>query len=108
MTILDSYKIISPKTTKEPTTKPSARSIWKPRKSQKNWNWTTELSNIPNLRPFTLKDHKENFDNDPKCRLINPAKSNIGKISKQILQKANKQIRTQLNLKQWQSTDQVL
>ena len=56
----------------------------------------------------TLKDHKDNFDNAPKCRLINPAKSNIGKISKQILQKANKEVRTKLHLKQWQSTDQVL
>ena len=26
--------------------------------------------------PFiSLKDHKENFDNNPKCRLINPAKT---------------------------------
>ena len=37
---------------------------------------------------ITLKDHKENFENAPKCRLINPAKTNIGKISKQILQKS--------------------
>ena len=29
-----------------------------------------------------LKDHKENFDNNPKCRIINPAKSDPGKISK--------------------------
>ena len=39
---------------------------------------------------ITLKDHKENFENQPKCRLINPAKTNIGKISKQILEKVNK------------------
>ena len=26
---------------------------------------------------ITLKDHKENFKNNPKCRLINPAKSEI-------------------------------
>ena len=24
---------------------------------------------------ISLKDHKENFENNPKCRLINPAKS---------------------------------
>ena len=30
---------------------------------------------------ITLKDHKENFENQPKCRLINPAKTNIGKIT---------------------------
>ena len=32
---------------------------------------------------ITLKDHKPNFDNNPTCRLINPTKSEIGKISKQ-------------------------
>ena len=30
---------------------------------------------------ITLKDHKENFSNSLKCRLINPAKSKIDKIS---------------------------
>ena len=42
---------------------------------------------------ITLKDHKDNFINNPKCRLINPAKSDIGRISKQILEKINKNIR---------------
>ena len=32
---------------------------------------------------ITLKDLKPNFPNNIKCRLINPAKSNLGKISKQ-------------------------
>ena len=31
---------------------------------------------------ITMKDHKENFNNPPKCRLINPAKSIIGRVSK--------------------------
>ena len=31
---------------------------------------------------ITLKDHKPNFANKPTCRLINPTKSKIGKISK--------------------------
>ena len=39
------------------------------------------------------KDHKDNFINSPKCRLMNPAKSDIGRISKQILEKINKNIR---------------
>ena len=34
-----------------------------------------------------LKDHKENFENNPKTRLINPAKNEIGRISKVILDK---------------------
>ena len=41
---------------------------------------------------ITLKDHKPNFPNNIKCRLINPTKSNLGKISKQILQKINSKI----------------
>ena len=57
---------------------------------------------------ITLKDHKENFKNNPKCRLINPAKTNIGRISKQILQRKNKEIRLCTNLNQWQSTGEVL
>ena len=31
---------------------------------------------------ISLKDHKEDFNINPKCRLINPAKSEIGKVSK--------------------------
>ena len=34
---------------------------------------------------ITLKDYKANFVNQPKCKLINPAKSNSGKISKCLL-----------------------
>ena len=35
----------------------------------------------------TLKDYKDNFLNNPKCRLINPAKSEIGIASKHYLKK---------------------
>ena len=56
----------------------------------------------------SLKDHKDNFENDVKCRLINPAKSNIGKISKQLLQSINGEIREKTQLKQWQSTGAAL
>ena len=40
----------------------------------------TELKNAN----ITIKDHKENFINNPKCRLLNPTKTELGKISKQI------------------------
>ena len=33
-----------------------------------------------------LRDHKENFQSNPKCRWINQAKSEIGKISKFFLE----------------------
>ena len=49
---------------------------------------------------ITLKDHKENFLNRPKCRLINPAKSEIGKISKHLLDTINVSLRKQSGLNQ--------
>ena len=42
---------------------------------------------------ITLKDHKENFENNPKCRLLNPSKSEIGIISRHHLQKINSTMR---------------
>ena len=45
-----------------------------------------------------FKDHKEDFDNTDlihkPARLINPAKSDLGKVSRQILQRVNKDIRS--------------
>jgi hypothetical protein len=38
---------------------------------------------------ISLKDHKENCENNPKCGLINPAKSEYGKLSKVILDNMN-------------------
>ena len=38
---------------------------------------------------ITLKDHKEDFQNNPKVRLINPAKLEIGKVANVILQEIN-------------------
>ena len=56
----------------------------------------------------TLKDHKPNFANKPTCRLINPAKSEIGKISKQTLEQINKEIRDSKQLQQWRNTQTVI
>jgi hypothetical protein len=55
-----------------------------------------------------LKDHKENFENNPKCRLINPAKNESGKLSKIILDEINSNLRQKLNLNQWRNTKQVI
>ena len=57
---------------------------------------------------ISYKDHKENFENNPKCRLINPAKSDSGKISKLILDKVNTHLRTILNVNQWKNTQNVI
>ena len=52
----------------------------------------------------TLKDHKPNFINNPTCRLLNPTKSNIGRISKQILEDVNSKVRKLSGLNQWKNT----
>ena len=38
-----------------------------------------KIEQFANKKPYvTLKDQKDNFLNSPKCRLINPAKREIG------------------------------
>ena len=53
---------------------------------------------------ITLKDHKPNFANKPTCRLINPTKSEIGKISKRILDRINSRIMRTAKFNQWKNT----
>ena len=47
---------------------------------------------------ITLKDHKENFLNGPTTRLLNPAKNEIGRISKHILQNINKTLSEEIKV----------
>jgi len=56
----------------------------------------------------TLKDHKPNFANKPTCRLINPTKSEIGKVSKKILDRINSAIMEKRNFHQWKNTTAVI
>ena len=55
-----------------------------------------------NQNPYfiTLKDLKENFWNNPKCRLINPTKSDIGIVGKHCIDRINTSIREKLNVNQ--------
>ena len=55
-----------------------------------------------------IKDHKPNFPHNIKCRLINPAKSEVGKISKALFDKMTLQIRSASNLMQWRNTKEVI
>ena len=57
---------------------------------------------------ITLKDHKPNFANKPTCRLINPTKSEISKISKQILDRINKKVVAATKVNQWKNTLSVI
>ena len=56
----------------------------------------------------TLKDHTPNFANNPSCRLINPAKSEIGIISQKILQRINSEVVKATGLNQWKNTHSVI
>ena len=56
---------------------------------------------------ITLKNHKANFLNHPTARLINPAKNEIGRISKQILDQINSKLCEILNVNEWKNTASV-
>ena len=52
----------------------------------------------------TIKDHKEGFPDKISCRLINPSKTDIGKISKQILDRVSNTILVKNKVNQWKNT----
>ena len=54
---------------------------------------------------ITLKDHKENFQNNPSVRLLNPAKNELGRFSKFIIQAVSKELRHKLSMNQWKNTE---
>ena len=57
---------------------------------------------------ITLNDHKPNFTTNPKCRLINPSKSELRKVSKFLIEKVNTIIRiTHSLVNQWRETGTV-
>ena len=57
---------------------------------------------------ITLKAHKDNFRSDHPCRLINPCKSEIGKISKSIVENINKNLLKLLQVNQWRNSESVI
>ena len=57
---------------------------------------------------ITIKDHKDSFPGKVDCRLINPAKNHVGRISKDILDRLNTEIRKNTGSNQWQSTTEVI
>ena len=66
------------------------------------------FATTPRQAYATLKDHKENFNNNPSCRLINPAKPEVGKISKKILEKINVRVRQDTSRTQWRNADEII
>ena len=56
---------------------------------------------------FTIKDHKEDFPSKIKVRVINPAKTDVGRISKHYLQNIVTEVNMKLKLNQWRSSTEV-
>ena len=56
----------------------------------------------------TIKDHKEGFSDKISCHLINPSKTEIGKIIKQILDRVNNPILEENKVNQWKNTPSVI
>ena len=56
---------------------------------------------------ITIKDTKEDFPGRVETRLINPSKTNVGRISKAILDRINRKLREKTGLNQFQSSKQV-
>ena len=57
---------------------------------------------------ISLKDHKENFKHNTKCRLINPSKGEMGIVSKKLLEEINNKLNNHLCYNQSRSTSTVI
>ena len=57
---------------------------------------------------FLIKDHKEGFPGKMSVRLLNPCKTDLGKISKQIIQQIVSDLNEKIQLNQWRSSQSVL
>ena len=60
------------------------------------------------LAYITLKVHKDNFRSAHPCCLINPCKSEIGKISKSILENINRNLVKLLQVNQWRNLESII
>ena len=75
----------------------------------KELNVADRLETLARKKAFiTLKDHKPNFSNNLPCRLINPAKSELGLISKHILDRINGRLLRTLDVRQWRDSSAVI
>ena len=56
----------------------------------------------------TVKEHKEDFPHKISCRLINPSKTDIGKINKHVLDKVNQKLLSVTEVNQWKNSHSVI
>ena len=72
------------------------------KKIAKEFNLDEKLNIMAKQQCFvTIKDHKPDFRTNPKYRLLNPTKSELGKLSKHILQTINTELQNKLKVNQW-------
>ena len=58
---------------------------------------------------ISIKDHKANFPNNIQCKLINPARNNLGKVTQQVIRSiVSSLIKAQTKLNLWMGTGEVL
>ena len=57
---------------------------------------------------ITIKDHREAFPHKLSFHLLNPCKSDIGKIGKNILDRINKSLISSTHANQWKNTSSVI
>ena len=57
---------------------------------------------------ISLKDHKENFKHNTKCRLINPSKGEMGVVSEAFLEEIINKLNKHQGYNQWRSTSAVI
>ena len=62
----------------------------------------------PKVPRISLKDHKPDYITKPMVRLINPSKTDLGRISKAILDRVLPRLRNLIRLEQWRNTDKVI
>ena len=57
---------------------------------------------------ITVRDHKRGFPHRVLCRFLNPSETNIGKISKVLLDKTNSTVLSSTKIKKWKSISSVI
>ena len=62
------------------------------------------FATMPREAYGTYKDTKDNFRENPKMRVLNPCKPELGRVSKQLLEKIVDEVREKTGLLQWKNT----
>ena len=79
------------------------------KKISKDLDLDDRMDTLAKAQAFvTLKDHKDNFVSKLPCRLINPAKSELGKVSKKILENITGALREGICPNLWKNTSAVV